>query len=138
MLQLLTGEYQPRAEHHIAQIRVYHREEHIVDLQDEADHVEHAVTGIPRIERLDGQTWYLHGDGRIRIMVYGKLDTLPEERNRCPGRCRGKCGQHDEEKQFPHLGQRNGMIASIRFGEKRMRICLIPYVEGSGRAGENL
>lgn len=134
MLQLLAGEDKPRTEHHITEIRMYHREENVVDLQHKADHVEHAVAGIPRIEGLDGQPRYLNVDGCIRIMVDGTFDTIAKERNRCPGRCRGEGCQHDEEKQFPHLGQRNRMITCIGFGKQWMRIRLIPNVERSKRA----
>lgn len=48
---------------------MHHGKEQIVALKNEAYHVKHARARIPRIEGLNGQTRYFHGDGRIGLLV---------------------------------------------------------------------
>lgn len=74
-----------------------HREENVVDLIDEADHVEDAMAGIPRVERLNRQSWYLHGNTGVRLMIHHHLDAVPEEGDRGPGSGRGNSGQHHQK-----------------------------------------
>lgn len=133
VLQLLACENQPGAEHDVAQVRVHHGEEHVVDLQNKADHVEHAVAGIPRIEGLDGQPGYLDGDARVRLLVDGEFHALPKEGDRGPGRGRSERCQHDQKEELAHLGQGYGMVAGIRFREQWMRVGLVPDVQSSSR-----
>jgi len=113
MLQLLAGEDQPGAEHHVTQVGVDHREEHVVDLKGEADHVEQSVAGVPRVEGLDRQPRNLHRNAGVRFVVHHHLDAVPEEGDRGPGGGRGHGGQHHQEEQLPHLGQSDRVVAGI-------------------------
>lgn len=55
VLQLLTGEQQPRAEEHVQRVGVNEHEEHPVELVYEDHHVRHPFAGVERIERADQQ-----------------------------------------------------------------------------------
>lgn len=108
-----------------------HREEHVVDLKGKADHVEHAVAGVPRVEGLNRQPGYLHRDAGVRLMVHHHFYAVAKEGDRGPGGGRGDCGQHHQKEQLPHLRQCDRMVTSIRLGEQGMRVHLVPYIQCS-------
>lgn len=126
---MLAGKEQPRTEQEIRKIGLQQREEQVVDLVREADHVPGVVERIPRIPGLDREARDYFRQRSVGCGIVDHFDTFPEKCDRRPGGHCEHCKADDEHEQLPHLCEGQSSVPSIRLCEQRVCVGLVPNVQ---------